>query len=659
MFRRARHSPADLPQQPETWHVAVRHLRTWITPPDADPERPFVVLILNLDLGMIQKGEIVPEPANPEQMKQILSQTMNEPPKGMRQKAHRPTHIEFEDAGLAAALAPELEKMGIGVSHTPRPQVVNEVVHDLELHLRGKPEPPGLLSVRGVTPALAGGFFAAAAEFYRAAPWVQLTDQHTLAVRVSPERQPRFAQVMGAAGIEYGLAIYLRWKDVERMFEPADHPLETFPPEGGHSFFFDNITLVPFDDLEAMERYGWEVADRQAYPIPIVYKKGEVKRPSRADLAWYEAALRAIPIFVRDHLQPDGRGDYLPAEVTLAVPTHAGEASVHLKYPAGVLARESRPVHMGEWPELETEDEAGFPPFDRRAMEGMMAQIGGRFGSPALQRAQDLMYRAWEERNPGRRIILAHEALDISPDCADAYVLLAEEEADTLGRALDYYRQGVEAGERALGKAYFKKNVGHFWGLLETRPYMRARLGLANTLWELGRKEEALPHYRDMLRLNPDDNQGIRYTLMNLLLFLDRDAEARELIQQYEEDGMAEWLYTRALLAFRAEGASQAAQEALQAAIGMNPHVPAYLTGRKRIPTRLPDYIGWGDENEAVAYAAPYLSHWRRTPGALEWLQRSSPSTGGRRHPRPSPAGRQKPGKTKSRRQRKRSGGKS
>jgi tetratricopeptide (TPR) repeat protein len=646
MVRKSRRSPADLPQQPETWHVAVRHLRIWITPPEEDPTRPFVVLILSLDFGTIQKGEIVPEPPNPEQMEQILSQAMNEPPQGVGQKAHRPMHIEFEDADLAAALAPALEKIGIEAKHNPRPEVVDEVTHDLELHLRGKPEPPGLLSVRGVTPELVGGFFAAAAEFYRAAPWVQLTDQHTLAVRVSPERQARFAQVMGAAGIEYGLAIYRRWKDVERVFEPADHPLEMFPPEGGHSFFFEDVSRVPFDDLEAIERYGWEVADKQAYPIPIVYKhEDQVARPSRADLAWYEAALRAIPIFIRDHLQPDGRGDYLPAEATLSVPTHAGETSVYIKYPGGTLSRESRPVHMAEWPQPEGEEEV--PAFDRRAMEGMMAQLGERFGSRELQKAQDLMYQAWEERNPGRRIILAHEALAISPDCADAYVLLAEEEAGSLGHALEYYQQGVEAGERALGKAYFKENAGHFWGLLETRPYMRARQGLANTLWELGREEESLPHYRDMLRLNPGDNQGIRYALLNLLLTLDRDVEAWELLEQYEEDWTAEWLYTRALLAFRrAGGASQEAEEVLGAALGMNPHVPAYLTTRKRIPAHLPDYIGLGDENEAVTYAAHYLSHWRRTPGAMDWL-RSRLSPAGR--PKPSKASKGKGGRRRRR----------
>lgn len=107
-------------------------------------------------------------------------------------------------------------------------------------------------------------------------------------------------------------------------------------------------------------------------------------------------------------------------------------------------------------------------------------QLPPRLPATALERAQDLMYQAWEATGP-MRVKLARQALEISPDCADAYVLLAEETARTPEEALDLYTKGVAAGERALGKKYFEENAGHFWGLLETRPYMRARLGLAQT----------------------------------------------------------------------------------------------------------------------------------------------------------------------------------
>jgi hypothetical protein len=94
-----------------------------------------------------------------------------------------------------------------------------------------------------------------------------------------------------------------------------------------------------------------------------------------------------------------------------------------------------------------------------------------------LDQAQELVYRAMEATGP-RRQRLAQQALALSPECVDAYVLLAESTTDS-AEALRLYELGVQAGERALGPEVFAEEAGHFWGLLETRPYMRAREGLA------------------------------------------------------------------------------------------------------------------------------------------------------------------------------------
>jgi tetratricopeptide (TPR) repeat protein len=200
-------------------------------------------------------------------------------------------------------------------------------------------------------------------------------------------------------------------------------------------------------------------------------------------------------------------------------------------------------------------------------------------------------------------------------------VLLAEEEADTVARELEYYQKGVAAGERALGEEFFAENEGHFWMMLETRPYMRARQGLANTLWNLDRNEEATQHFREMLQLNPGDNQGVRYSLLNLLVISNDDAAALKLIKQYEDDAMAEWAYTHALLTFRKTGPGRKANKLLRDAYGINAFVPHYLTGRKRLPVRPPSQMTWGGEDEAVNYVGGYLNNWRQTAGAIAWLQ--------------------------------------
>lgn len=162
--------------------------------------------------------------------------------------------------------------------------------------------------------------------------------------------------------------------------------------------------------------------------------------------------------------------------------------------------------------------------------------------------------------------------------------------------------------------------TGQFWGFLETRPYMRARAGLAGVLWRMGEREAAIEHYRDMLRLNPNDNQGIRYLLLDCYMETGQLKDAEKLLKQYKDDAGASWLYTGALLIFSREGASQKANKQLQQAIKHNQFVPDYLLGKKKLPRIMPAYIGFGDDNEAIDYADNGVVIWGRNKEALAWL---------------------------------------
>ncbi len=296
--------------------------------------------------------------------------------------------------------------------------------------------------------------------------------------------------------------------------------------------------------------------------------------------------------------------------------------------------RESNPSRrsfLGSEAPLELSDpfSSGLP--DRRAMEGVMRQllaeqIGEELDDSPLARAQQLIYEAFDVGDPEQKIQMAQQALAISADCADAYVLLGEY-ADSPQAALEMYEQGVAAGRRALGEQAFEELKGHFWGCLETRPYMRARLALANVLLHFGEREQAAAHLQEMLRLNPDDNQGVRYVLLGVLIELDRDDAAAALINEYEEDCSAEWSYGSALLAFRRKGDTPAARKLLAEATKANPHVPLYLAGFKSIPTRQPEYISPGEPSEAQSYAAAHLRCWKGTPGAVPWLRKAAEVT--------------------------------
>ena len=102
---------------------------------------------------------------------------------------------------------------------------------------------------------------------------------------------------------------------------------------------------------------------------------------------------------------------------------------------------------------------------------------------------------------------------------------------------------------------------------------------------------------------------------------LDRDDEAAALIDGYKDDASAAWAYASVLLAFRRGSDSEDAKQLLAEAKKTNPYVPAYLLGKKKMPKHMPDMIGFGDENEAIAFVGDYGSGWAKTSGAVEWLR--------------------------------------
>ncbi len=253
----------------------------------------------------------------------------------------------------------------------------------------------------------------------------------------------------------------------------------------------------------------------------------------------------------------------------------------------------------------------------------MWADLAEAMGEPTpdtpLRRAQTLVYQAFGEEDPEERVRMARQALEISPDCGDAHVLLAEH-AGSAREALEHFELGVAAGERALGPAFFEEEVGHFWGILESRPYMRAREGLAHALRSAGRVDRALEHLREMLRLNPNDNQGIRFTMVAWLLTLARDEEIASWLERYPDAAWNSW-FTRALIAFRRDGDTREARRRLQIGHKSNPFILPWLLGDEPFPPERPAGYTPRSPEEAYFYVEETRCAWRSTPGAIAWLR--------------------------------------
>ena len=252
--------------------------------------------------------------------------------------------------------------------------------------------------------------------------------------------------------------------------------------------------------------------------------------------------------------------------------------------------------------------------------------------------AQAALYAIPDDASRAERQAKAHAALAICPLCADAYSVLAAE-AETPTRARDLFALGVAAAELALGPENMARYRGRFWFYLDSRPYLRARFGLAVRLVALGDDAGAISHFKAMLDLNPGDNQGARYPLLAALLRQDDDDGVATLLAAIGEEGSLAWVYTRALMAFRRDGGDHPEVDALgQWALAANPHVPRLLASG--VPLSRPHlYSAMGGPEDAAAFVLHYGDAWRATLGAVPWIANLAglelPPPGGRRSRKP------------------------
>jgi tetratricopeptide (TPR) repeat protein len=543
----------------------------------------------------------------------------------------RPAAVEVNDPGLAAYLQEHLPGAGIRIECVPALAEMQKSMNDMAEELARQPELPGALDAKGVTVERMRAFAEAAAAFYAARPWEQLTDEDL--IRVEQPKAPAelgYFSVLGAGEQTLGLGFFRSVEQFEEM-QSAEHPGEFLAHHSICSLTFGPIMELPFADADLWERHKLPVEAPDAYPCAMCHgPKTGISRPTAKKLAFLEGLLQAVALATEEQLDAgrwattvstfDGPKKYRLALLTVLEDTTGGllRASFSDLDPQHARRAMERSManiqRMMSQQEFESIEDANH--YVRAHGDDLCQRPAGEL--TPLEQAQELMYEAWEARGRKRRKF-AKQALDISADCADAYVLLAEETSDAEA-ACELFRKGVQAGESALGPETFKEDAGHFWGILETRPYMRARAGLAQCLWVLGEQEEAVRHYNELLRLNPNDNQSIRYLLAPCLLQLGRDKELARLIEQHH-DGTAHWQYLEVLSLYRREGDTPLARKRLKHAVKSNKHVPDFLLGRRESPLDECGIFSPGEEDEAACCATELEDGWRATPGALAWLE--------------------------------------
>jgi tetratricopeptide (TPR) repeat protein len=154
--------------------------------------------------------------------------------------------------------------------------------------------------------------------------------------------------------------------------------------------------------------------------------------------------------------------------------------------------------------------------------------------------------------------------------------------------------------------------------MVEARPYMRTIKQLAEVLWAVGRRFDAVDHYVNLLDLDPEDHMGNSSLLLSCYLAMGEVQRSWDLLEEFDDDS-AVFQYGW-LLVYLMSGDEDAAEDALNTALEVNPHVVPFLLGMGEELEGNPPTVAVGSREEAQMVGQILGQTWENQPTALLWL---------------------------------------
>lgn len=190
------------------------------------------------------------------------------------------------------------------------------------------------------------------------------------------------------------------------------------------------------------------------------------------------------------------------------------------------------------------------------SVNGFMAQYqpsGQEMTEGIAETSDDFLELAESASSKKEALKYAKKAVELDPDNLDASVLAAGISAASLEKLLEKYENLMEAAEKKLkADGLFADDcIGDFWGLFQTRPYMRLLDRYSDALVRCGRMRMAVSGYEKMLKLCKNDNLGARYRLMHLFAFLEDEKSALDLLAKYPDEESTQFLLPLSVLYYK------------------------------------------------------------------------------------------------------------
>ena len=186
---------------------------------------------------------------------------------------------------------------------------------------------------------------------------------------------------------------------------------------------------------------------------------------------------------------------------------------------------------------------------------------------------------------------------------------------------IEDYQEYIDDFKRNVGEEFFKENEGNFWAIPETRTFMGCLFEQTLLFWQNDEKAKAIDQLKYILKLNPRDDQGVRYVLLAYLLELDMLEDAQSLMMSYGDDYSTYWSFCELLLDIKKHEDSAIIEMEFGMCVECNEYVVPYLIGDEKIPSDAVGSYDDGDRNEAIFYVQSAGDAWFNDKNALNTLK--------------------------------------
>ena len=199
-----------------------------------------------------------------------------------------------------------------------------------------------------------------------------------------------------------------------------------------------------------------------------------------------------------------------------------------------------------------------------------------------IDESDDYLERAQYSYDDKEAIKYTKKALKLNPDNLDAETYLIVLTSKNMHELYTRLQETLDKQRKKLrDEGYLTDEYkGVFWGVIETRPFIRLWYRYINVLIEMGMMDRAIEELKEVLIWNEHDNCGGRYHLAHLYAYKQDKEALFDLHKEFDDYEETQFLLPKSILFYK-NGDLKEAEKYLKKLEKCNPDIKKLVNPKK------------------------------------------------------------------------------